>query len=142
VSQSALPGWGDWGGKGAPEKLVRAPKGRGAERKPTIAEKTGRRGLGGAKVDKEVGEKQRRDVGKKNVIVTERRDRKGAKYHAPGVPFGYSTREQYERDIRMPIGPDWNTGDTHRKMVATKFETKVSLCAAARTRCNRYGLSC
>ena len=32
------------------------------------------------------------------------------------LPHQYDNRDQYERSLRNPIGPEWNTSDAHAKM--------------------------
>ena len=60
----------------------------------------------------------RQDRKLKNVIVSERRNKKGAKYLAPVLPHGFETRAQYERSLRLPVGPEWTTKETFQQ--ATK----------------------
>lgn len=39
-----------------------------------------------------------------NVIVSEKRVRTSAKYRLAEVPHPFTTREEYERSIQMPVG--------------------------------------
>ena len=34
------------------------------------------------------------------------------KYLASGLPFPFENRQQYERSLRQPVGPEWVTRET------------------------------
>ncbi|KDQ62895.1 hypothetical protein JAAARDRAFT_202438 [Jaapia argillacea MUCL 33604] len=85
---TTLPGWGSWGGKGARRQ---APK-------PHLIKKV-------AGVDP----KSRADYNKAHVIISEKRDKKAAKYMVKDLPYPYTSKAQYERSIEAPIGTEWNT---------------------------------
>ena len=40
------------------------------------------------------------------------------KYMATQLPHQFETRQQYERSLRLPIGPEWSTKETFQ--IATK----------------------
>lgn len=96
-----LPGWGDWaGGKKKPKKkIVR-------------------------KIDGVVQKDKRKDKNLKNVIINERVNKKNLKYQSSGVPFPYESREQYERALRMPVGQEWTSRETHQKLTMPRIITK------------------
>ena len=48
------------------------------------------------------------------VVISEKWDKRGAKYSAAGVPFPYDSKVTYERARRQPLGPDFNTASAHR----------------------------
>ncbi|TFK56541.1 Utp14-domain-containing protein [Heliocybe sulcata] len=83
-----LPGWGSWGGKGA-RKL--APK-------PHLIKKV-------AGIDP----KSRADYNKSHIIISEKRDKKAAKYLVKDLPHPYTSKAQYERRMDTPVGTEWNT---------------------------------
>ncbi|GAA5828727.1 hypothetical protein JCM11251_005854 [Rhodosporidiobolus azoricus] len=85
---NTLPGWGAWGGKGAkkqknPRKFVTK--------------------IAGVDVDK------RKDAGLNHVIISEKKDRKAAKYMLKDLPFPYTSAAQHEHKLRTPMGPEWST---------------------------------
>ncbi|KAF8633539.1 hypothetical protein AX15_001343 [Amanita polypyramis BW_CC] len=85
---TTVPGWGTWGGLGlrkAPPKPSRIKKTPGID--PTT----------------------RADYGKKHVIISERRDKKAAKYMVKDLPFPYTSKAQFERSMENPLGTEWNT---------------------------------
>jgi len=85
---TTLPGWGSWGGTGA----KKAPP------KPFLIKKV-------AGIDP----RSREDYGKAHVIISEKRDKKAAKYMVKDLPYPYTSKAQYERSLQTPIGTEWNT---------------------------------
>lgn len=100
VEDVTLPGWGDWaGGKKKAKKIVR-------------------------KIDGVVQKDKRKDKNLKDVIINERVNKKNLKYQSSGVPFPYESREQYERALRMPVGQEWTSRETHQKLTMPRIITK------------------
>lgn len=98
----SLPGWGDWAGSGKKKpkkKIVR-------------------------KIDGVVQKDKRKDKNLKNVIINEKVNKKNLKYQSSGVPFPYESREQYERALRMPVGQEWTSRETHQKLTMPRIITK------------------
>ena len=91
-----LPGWGDWTGAGVapPKKSKKLP----AEENPKKR-------------------KAMESSGLKHVVVCKKRNKKGAKYLVAGVPYPFTSKEQYEHSLRNPIGNDWNTLGTFNKSI-------------------------
>ena len=100
-------GWGSWGGMGAKRDR------RAEERKRTAAE--AREALLAEAAAK------RKDAALRNVIVSEKRDKKAAQFTTAGVPFPFTSREQFERSLRQPIGKEWNTSASHTALTAPKL---------------------
>ncbi|QLG71693.1 hypothetical protein HG535_0C00420 [Zygotorulaspora mrakii] len=100
-----LPGWGDWAGAGAnPRK----------KRKFT-------------KTVKGITKKEKRkDKKLDNVIINERVNKKNLKYQSSAVPFPYENKEQYERSLRMPLGPEWTSRASHQKLIKPRNLIKPS----------------
>ena len=57
---------------------------------------------------------RRKDAHLKDVIITERWDKKAAKYGTATVPFPFDSVETYERSARQPLGRDFNTDASFR----------------------------
>ncbi|KAG0563345.1 hypothetical protein KC19_8G023100 [Ceratodon purpureus] len=94
----ALPGWGQW----------------------THAQK--KRDQSGWKEDlekkrREEAMKKRKDANLKFVVISEKMDKKGAKYHTAKVPFPMKTKEVFEQSLRMPIGREYNGEKVFRDMI-------------------------
>ncbi|GAQ90786.1 U3 small nucleolar RNA-associated protein 14 [Klebsormidium nitens] len=96
-----LPGWGQWTGvqkkKGLPGWIVKEQKDNEKKRNQAMA--------------------KRQDAGRKHVIISEKWDKKAAKYAAEGVPFPFKDREAFERSLRNPLGREYNTDSAHRNLI-------------------------
>lgn len=102
VEDLTLPGWGDWTGgnkKSKKRKIVR-------------------------KINGVVEKDKRKDKHLKNVIINEKVNKKNLKYQSSAVPFPFETREQYERSLRMPVGQEWTSRDTHQRLTMPRITTK------------------
>jgi U3 small nucleolar RNA-associated protein 14 len=85
-----IPGWGSWGGKGAPR----------SKRAPLVRQVPG------------IDAASRQDAKLKHVIISERRDKKSTKYLVKDLPFPYTSAAQREQALRQPLGPEWATATT------------------------------
>lgn len=103
---NALPGWGSWVGEG----MSRTQQKRNKPRK-AISKIEG------------VAAANRKDAKLPRVIVSEKRIKKNAKYLAPTLPHPFESRQQYERSLRVPIGPEWTTKESFQ--TATKPRVMV-----------------
>lgn len=118
---SHLPGWGSWTGAGLSKSVRRA----NARQKHNPLFKTKVPG---------VRPEQRRDKGLENVIVSEKGDRKGKKYLAPVLPHGFERREEYERSLRVPVGPEWTTKETFQRATKPRVVVKPGVAIGAMER--------
>ncbi|KAI0334039.1 Utp14-domain-containing protein [Cubamyces sp. BRFM 1775] len=101
---TTLPGWGSWGGKGA----KKAPP------KPHLVKKV-------AGVDPAA----RADYKKAHVIISEKRDKKAAKYQVKDLPYPYTSKAQFERSMEVPLGTEWNTRLGFQRATLPKVVTKM-----------------
>ncbi|RDX46820.1 Utp14-domain-containing protein [Lentinus brumalis] len=101
---TTLPGWGSWGGAGA----KKAPP------KPHLIKKV-------AGVDPT----SRADYKKAHVIISEKRDKKAAKYLVKDLPYPYTSRAQFERSMEVPVGTEWNTRLGFQRATLPKVVTKM-----------------
>ena len=46
-----------------------------------------------------------------------------AAFTTSGVPFPFKSREQFERSVRAPIGPEWNPAASHAALTKPKVHT-------------------
>ncbi|WFD24401.1 hypothetical protein MEQU1_003101 [Malassezia equina] len=102
---TALPGWGSWGGKGVRRK---------SQKNPNLIKKV-------AGIDP----RNRKDYGMDRVIVNEKLDKKASKYKAKDLPFPYTSAAQYEAAMRTPIGAEWNTRTQHQRLTLPRVTTKM-----------------
>ncbi|EGE02137.1 small nucleolar ribonucleoprotein complex subunit Utp14 [Trichophyton equinum CBS 127.97] len=99
VVEDTLPGWGSWAGAG----LSRSDKKRVKRTFTTVK---------GISADK------RKDAKLDRVIINEKQVKKNNKYLASQLPHPFESKQQYERALRLPIGPEWTTKSTFQ--TATK----------------------
>ncbi|OQE14375.1 hypothetical protein PENSTE_c036G08646 [Penicillium steckii] len=95
VVDNTLDGWGSWTGDGISNKQKKKQK-----RFLTTTE--------GVKADK------RKDANLNRVIINEKRVKKNVKYMATQLPHQFETKAQYERSLRMPLGPEWSTKESYQ----------------------------
>ena len=96
VTSTALPGWGSWTGEGISKREQK----RNARNTKTVT------------IVKGVSQDQRKDKSLERVIINEKRIKKNGKYLASELPHPFESREQYERSLRLPLGPEWTTKNT------------------------------
>ncbi|CAM5165614.1 unnamed protein product [Natator depressus] len=97
-----LPGWGEWGGTGL------RPSAR--KRKRFLI--------------KPVPGPPRRDRHLPHVIISQQRNVLAAAHQVNEVPFPFDRRQQFERSIRAPVGPTWNTQQAFQKLTAPRILTQ------------------
>ncbi|KAJ3715559.1 Utp14-domain-containing protein [Lentinula guzmanii] len=102
---TTLPGWGSWGGTGVHKGAA----------KPYLIKKI-------AGIDP----KSRADYNKSHVIISEKRDKKAAKYQVPDLPYPYTSKAQFDRRMQQPLGPEWNTRVGFQKGTLPKVVKKMS----------------
>ncbi|KAG8736053.1 hypothetical protein FRC10_009857 [Ceratobasidium sp. 414] len=102
---TTLPGWGSWGGRGTKKSAPR----------PNLIKK-----IAGVDASK------RADAGKSHVIISEKRDKKAAKYLVKDLPYPYTSKEQFARSMATPIGTEWNTRMAHQRATLPKVVKKVN----------------
>ena len=91
-------GWGSWTGKG----MVDDEKRRAEKKQKKIEEL----------------KKKRRDSKFTNVIISEKQDKLYTKYMLPTLPHPYESVKQYEAKMSVPVGKEWNTYLSFKKMIA------------------------
>lgn len=67
----------------------------------------------------------RADHGKANIIISEKRDKKLAKYQVKDLPYPFTSRAQYERSMEAPLGAEWNTRVAFQKGTLPRVVKKV-----------------
>ncbi|KNG49854.1 glycoside hydrolase family 81 protein [Stemphylium lycopersici] len=105
-----LPGWGSWTGDG----MSKAEKKRNLGAK-TVTQKPG------------IDANKRKDKKLDKVIINEKRAKPTTKYMASQLPFPFESREQYERSLRVPKGPEWVTKKTHQDVTRPRVIVKQGI---------------
>lgn len=111
VIDNTLPGWGSWTGPGIGKKAQRRNKGKVLTKIPGIAAE------------------KRQDAKLDRVIINEKRVKKNSKYLASSLPHPFETRQQYERSLRLPVGPEWTTKETFQGMTKPRVLMKPGVIA-------------
>jgi len=99
-----LPGWGAWGGQGT----------RKAPPKPHLMKKVAG-----------IIPQSRADFGKAHVIISEKRDKKAAKFLVQDLPYPYTSKAQFERSLENPLGKEWNTRIATQRATLPKVTKKM-----------------
>ncbi|KAI5854000.1 Utp14 protein-domain-containing protein [Tricharina praecox] len=109
VIDQTLPGWGAWTGTG----LSKQQRGQNNRRKKVL------------QTIKGISKDSRKDSRMEKVIISERRDKKAAKFQTPTLPHPFETKGQYERSLRVPIGPEWTTKSTFQNATMPRVMVKT-----------------
>ncbi|SPQ23182.1 bea24c46-b47c-48dc-bf1f-e0b9aa0e6d5c [Thermothielavioides terrestris] len=108
---NTLPGWGSWVGEGVSNREKKRHQGRFV-----------------TKVEG-VKKKDRKDFRLKDVIINEKRIKKNDKYLATQLPHPFESQQQYERSLRLPVGPEWMTKETFQEATKPRVIVKQGLIA-------------
>ncbi|KAL2132102.1 hypothetical protein VTI74DRAFT_4225 [Chaetomium olivicolor] len=108
---NTLPGWGSWVGEGVSNREKKRHQGR------FITKVEG------------VKKKDRKDFRLKDVIINEKRVKKNDKYLASQLPHPFESQQQYERSLRLPVGPEWSTKETFQDATKPRVIIKQGIIA-------------
>ncbi|KAI0120892.1 Utp14-domain-containing protein [Hypoxylon sp. NC0597] len=111
IIDSTLPGWGSWVGDGVSNREKKRHQGRFLTKKEGIKKK------------------DRKDAGLQNVIINEKRVKKNDKFMASQLPHPYESKMQYERALRLPVGPEWMTKETFQEATKPRVLIKQGIIA-------------
>ncbi|OAA48892.1 small nucleolar ribonucleoprotein complex subunit Utp14 [Beauveria brongniartii RCEF 3172] len=106
VVDNTLPGWGAWVGEGVSKRELKRNAGRFLTKVEGIKPKN------------------RKDAKLAKVIINEKRIKKNNLYMASQLPHPFESREQYERSLRLPVGPEWMTKETFQANTKPRVLTK------------------
>ncbi|CAK81177.1 unnamed protein product (macronuclear) [Paramecium tetraurelia] len=104
-------GWGSWAGFGI------------KERTPLTQEQILQNKI---KKIREV-QKKRQDAKLDNVIISEKRDNKFAKYLVPKLPSEFANSQQFDQLHTLPLGPEWNSLTSHSALTQPQIVTKAGV---------------
>jgi len=111
VIDNTLPGWGSWTGAGIGKKVQKRNKNKVITKQPGIAKE------------------ERQDAKLDRVIINEKRVKKNGKYLALSLPHPFETRQQYQRSLRMPIGPEFQTLTAYQDATKPRILMKQGIIA-------------
>lgn len=122
-----LPGWGSWTGAGISKKKEKS------NRDKVVVKVEG------------VPKEERQDAKLARVIINEKRVKKvhdaktpqspvaneqriqNVKYLASSLPHPFETKQQYERSLRLPVGPEWTTKETFQSATKPRILMKQGI---------------
>ncbi|KAI1183206.1 Utp14 protein-domain-containing protein [Nemania serpens] len=107
--ETTLPGWGSWTGEGVTK--------REKNQRRFFTKKEG------------VKPEARKDFKNSRVIINEKRAKKNDKYLASQLPHQYESRAQYERSLRLPIGPEFLTKQSFQDATKPRVIIKQGIIA-------------
>lgn len=96
IIDETLPGWGSWTGEGIGKRQQKRNKGKVLRKQEGIKAQ------------------DRKDAKLDRVIINEKRVKKNTKYMADQLPHQFESKQQYERALRLPKGPEWQTKQTYQ----------------------------
>ncbi|KAF4973502.1 hypothetical protein FZEAL_9317 [Fusarium zealandicum] len=111
VVDNTLPGWGSWVGDGVSSKEKKRHQGRFLTKVEGIKKK------------------DRKDAKLDKVIINEKRIKKNDRYLASQLPHPFESRQQYERSLRLPVGPEWMTKETFQDSTKPRVLMKQGIIA-------------
>ncbi|KAJ7252701.1 Utp14 protein-domain-containing protein [Mycena haematopus] len=62
-----------------------------------------------------------------NIIISEKRDKKLAKYQVKDLPYPFTSRAQFERSMEAPLGAEWNTRIGFQKGTLPRVVKKMGM---------------
>ncbi|KAM7207465.1 Utp14 domain containing protein [Naviculisporaceae sp. PSN 640] len=108
---NTLPGWGSWVGEGVSKRDQARHKGRFVTKVEGIKQK------------------DRKDYKLKSVIINEKRIKKNDQFLASQLPHPFESQQQYERSLRIPVGPEWTTKETFQEATKPRVIIKQGIIA-------------
>ncbi|KID67562.1 Utp14 protein, partial [Metarhizium hybridum] len=111
VIDNTLPGWGSWVGDGVSNREKKRHQGRFVTKVEGIKKK------------------DRKDAKLERVIINEKRIKKNDRYLATQLPHPFESRAQYERSLRLPVGPEWMTKETFQDSTKPRVLMKQGIIA-------------
>ena len=111
IVDATLLGWGNWTGEGVGKKVQKRNKGRVLKKEEGVAKE------------------KRKDAKLERVVINEKRVKKNAKYLASNLPHPFENRQQYERSLRLPVGPEWTTKETFQSATKPRILLKQGIIA-------------
>lgn len=86
---------------------------------------------------KEATKAGRKDAKLKDVVISERWDKKAAKFTTPALPFPFNSTEAFEGSMRHPLGSEFNTDASFRLAELSEFALLVWMLGPIRVLKNR-----
>ena len=101
-------GWGDWAGPG-----------NGGVSKKILNNREKLLSIMNEEEEEKRG--KRKDSKLKNVMISDKRIKTAAKYKIADFPHPFTSSEEYEKSLQVPLGPEWNASHVVRKNAAPEI---------------------
>eukprot|EP01034_Spumella_vulgaris_P021398 gene21398-27428_t len=111
ILNTVKAGWGDWAGPGASEMVSQKIQDKRQKLLTQVQSENNKKKL------------VRKDNKILNVHINERRIKTASKYKIADLPHPFTSWEQYERSLQMPLGEDWNASNVVKS--STQPEIKM-----------------
>lgn len=108
IGAEVLPGWGSWGGAGSNKKRKKG------NRPESAFARAARERLESARA---AAQNARADKGLDHVILSTRRVKKAADLTLASVPFPFTSREQWEREVSAPVSRELLAGRAYKAAI-------------------------
>lgn len=136
VVDNTMPGWGAWTGEGISKRAQKRNKGKVMTKKEGIKKKDRK----DAKLERViVNEKRIRKVSSRTVLLcclfpciglrADSHCQQNEKYLASQLPHPFESRQQYERSLRLPVGPEWMTKESFQDATKPRVIVKQGIIA-------------
>lgn len=106
-------GWGDWAGPGSNGMVSEKIQ---AKRDKLLLQ---------IQREHDTLKLQRQDAKKSNVMISEKRVKAQARYKLSEVPHPFSSMEEYERSLRMPLGQEWNASHVVTRLTQPEVKKRA-----------------
>jgi len=114
VLSDVKAGWGDWAGPGAGGMQISQ---RTLNKRDKLL----------TKIQSEHASKvmHRSDAKQAGVMISQRRIKTAAKFKISEIPHPFTTVEEYERSLQMPLGDEWNSSDVVKRNTQPEVKTRA-----------------
>lgn len=115
IHAEVLPGWGAWDGAGMSKKAKK-------KREESAFARAARERLEEARKN---AIEARSDRNLQNVIIDQRRSKKATELTMASVPFPFTSRKQWEKEVANPVLPELVSGNAFAGNIRRRVEAKV-----------------
>lgn len=133
VVDQTLPGWGSWVGEGVGARERKRHQGRfvtkveGIKKKDRKDAKLNRVLINEKRIKKVTPLPRARPKGRKKLTAVS--PPQNDRYLASQLPHPFESRQQYERSLRLPVGPEWMTKQTFQDTTKPRILLKQGIIA-------------
>ena len=112
-------GWGDWAGPGENMMVSQKILDKRAKLITKIQQDGDQKRMN--RTDSKGGDKSKL----LNVHLSERRVKTASKYKITDIPHPFTSREEYERSLMMPVGEEWNAAPVVKNLTQPEIKTRA-----------------